>query len=110
MRAAVAAKQIARPIPVNIETLEHRQMLSAAVSTTTLASSANPAVFGQAITFTATVTSKSGSPAGNVTFKDGNTVLGAAAINTTTHKATFATSKLAVAAHNLTAVYAGTSA
>jgi len=103
------AKQfIGRGFPVAIETLEHRQMLSAAVSSTALASSINPAIFGQSITLTATVTSKSGSPGGTVTFKDGSTTLGTAAVNTTTHHATFSTAKLSVAAHNLTAVYGGT--
>src|SRR2546423_9661290 len=102
-----ATKSIGRGFPVSIETLERRQMLSAAVSSTALAASINPAVFGQSITLTATVSSKSGSPGGNVTFKDGSTVLGTAAINATTHHATFSTSKLTVAAHNLTAIYGG---
>jgi hypothetical protein len=40
----------------------------------TLTSSQNPSNFGQAVTFTATVTGTS--PTGTVTFKDGATVLG----------------------------------
>src|SRR3954467_9415184 len=94
-----ATKSIGRGFPVSIETLERRQMLSAAVSSTALAASNNPAVFGQSITLTATVTSKSSSPGGTVTFKDGSTVLGKVTVNTTTHRATFSTNKLTVAAH-----------
>jgi hypothetical protein len=101
-----------RGFPALVELLEDRRLLSAVASATALATSANPAVFGQSITLTATVTPKtgSGSPGGSVTFKDGSTVLGSAAINTTTHHATLVTSKLAVATHNLTAVYGGSSA
>src|SRR5438477_12239700 len=45
-------------------------------STTTIASSADPAILGQAVTFTATVSANapgSGTPAGTVTFRDKNT-------------------------------------
>src|SRR5205823_1250529 len=45
----------------------------------TVASSATPSVYGQAVTFTAAVTASapgSGVPTGTVTFKDGSTVLG----------------------------------
>ena len=46
---------------------------SAIATTTTLASSTNPSVFGQSVTFTATVTPSSGggSPTGSVTFYRG---------------------------------------
>jgi len=49
-------------------------------TTSSLTSSANPATFGQAIAFTATVapTSGSGTPTGIVTFTDGSTTLAAA--------------------------------
>jgi hypothetical protein len=101
-----------RGFPVPVELLEDRRLLSAVASATALVTSANPAVFGQSVTLSATVTAKTGggSPGGNVTFKDGNTVLGTVAVNTTTHHATLVTSKLGVATHNLTAMYAGTAA
>src|SRR6266540_1199102 len=46
-------------------------------TTTSLASSANPSILGQSVTFTATVASASGSttPTGTVTFSDGATPL-----------------------------------
>ena len=48
-------------------------------TTTKLSSSANPSVYGQVLTFTATVTAASpgsGTPTGTVTFSDGTTTLG----------------------------------
>ena len=48
----------------------------AADSTTTVSSSLNPSVFGQAVRFTATVAGTSGVPAGTVQFRDGATALG----------------------------------
>jgi hypothetical protein len=51
---------------------------SAAVTTTTLSSSPNPSTYGQAVAFTATVTSSIGSPPDGeiVSFMKGTTVLG----------------------------------
>ena len=77
---------------------------SVASTTTTLTSSANPAHFGGSVTFTATVTSTAGTPTGTVTFKDGATTLGMGTLSA--GKATFATSKLAVGSHSITASYA----
>ena len=74
-----------------------------------LTSSTNPAVYGQSVTFTSTVSAKSpgaGSPSGTVTFKDGTTVLGTSTLNAS-GVATFATSALAVATHSITSVYNG---
>src|SRR5207249_548682 len=54
------------------------QTVNKAASTTTVGSSPNPAVFGQAILFTATVLAVSpatATPTGTVTFKDGATAL-----------------------------------
>src|SRR5262249_1463793 len=75
-------------------------------SSTTLISSANPSVLGKAVTFTATVTSSGGTPAGTVTFKDGATTLGTATLNGS-GQATFTTSALATGSHAITAAYAG---
>lgn len=76
-------------------------------TTTTIASSKNPSVFGQSVIFTATVTptSGTGTPTGTVTFKDGATTLGTGSLSS--GKATFSSSALAVAAHSITAVYGG---
>jgi len=78
-------------------------------TTTVVSSSANPSVFSQPVTFTATVTVNppgSGVPTGTVTFKDGTTTLGTGTLDGAGH-ATFTTSALTVASHSITAVYGG---
>ena len=52
-------------------------------TTTSLASSLNPSVFGQSVTFTATVVKSSGAgtPTGTVTFQDGSATLGTGTLN-----------------------------
>ncbi len=76
-------------------------------TSTTVASSLNPAAFGQSVTFTATVASGSGTPTGSVTFKDGAATLSSATLSG--GKATLTTSALAVGSHSITAVYGGSS-
>ena len=86
------------------------QTVNKGATTTSLGSSANPSVFGQSVTFTATVAvtaPASGTPTGTVTFKDGATTLGTGTLTAGT--ATFATSALALAGHTITAVYGGDS-
>ena len=82
---------------------------SAPVSTTTsLTSSVNPSNFGDAVTLTATVTPASGTstPTGTVTFSDGATTLGSAALDSS-GSAALVTSTLAAGAHSIAAQYAG---
>ncbi|MBP7864540.1 MAG: Ig-like domain repeat protein [Acidobacteria bacterium] len=84
------------------------QTVNKADTATALTSSPNPSVFGQAVTFTATVTAVApgtGTPAGTVTFLDGATTLGTGALAGGT--ATFTTAALAVATHPVTARYEG---
>lgn len=78
-----------------------------AATTTTLTSSPNPSVFGQAAIFTATVTSSIGAPPDGetVTFKRGTTILGTGLLSGGT--AAFPTSALAVGTRSITAVYGG---
>ncbi len=76
-----------------------------AATTLTLASSINPAMVGQTVTFTAKAESGAGTPVGNVVFKDGTNTLGTAGLNNGT--ATFSTPALALGVHAITAVYAG---
>jgi hypothetical protein len=84
------------------------EMVNKAAATTKLTSSLNPSTHGQLVTFTATVTAQSGvSVSGAVTFKNGTATLGTAGVNTSTHKAMFATSGLAVGTRSITAVYSG---
>src|SRR3989442_619450 len=83
-------------------------MVNQTNTTTTVASSANPSVFGQSVTFTATVAPVApgaGTPSGVVTFLDGATTLGTGTLSGGT--ATFTTSTLAVGPHSITASYGG---
>jgi hypothetical protein len=78
-----------------------------AVTTTHLISSHNPATHGASVTFTATVTAATGpTPAGGVAFKNGTTVLGTAAVNSS-GVASFSTTTLTVGTHSITAFYGG---
>ena len=85
------------------------QSVSQDGSVTTLnTSSINPSVFGQAVTFTATVAAAapgSGTPTGSVTFYDGSTDLGTAGLSG--GSASLTTSALAVGSHSITASYDG---
>ncbi len=72
---------------------------------TTIASSLNPSALGQSVTFTATVTSVAGVPAGTVTFRDGSATLGTSAL--TGGAASLATAALSAGPHSITAVYGG---
>lgn len=74
-------------------------------TTTVVTSSANPSVFGQSITLTATVSSSGGTPTGSVTFSDGSTVLGTEPL--ASGQATFTSSSFSVGSHSISAVYAG---
>ena len=78
-------------------------------TTTTLSSSANPQVVGDSVTFTATVSpsaNSSGSPTGAVSFYDGTTDLGSAALGANL-SASLSTSSLTQGNHSITAAYSG---
>ena len=84
------------------------QTVDQAATTSKVTSSANPSVFGQSVTFTATVKAVApgnGTPTGTVSFLDGLTKLGTGTLSGGT--ATFSISTLAVAAHSITVVYGG---
>lgn len=84
------------------------QTVTQATSTTSLGSSVNPSTYGQAVGFTATITSAHGGPVnGSVTFKDGTTTLATATVDSATNQAGFSTTTLAPGTHTLTAVYGG---
>ena len=77
-------------------------------TTTSVTTSGTPAVFGQSVTFTATVAAAlpgSGTPTGTVTFKDGSTTLGKSTL--TSGSASFFTATLAVAIHSITVSCSG---
>ena len=75
-------------------------------TTTTLASSLNPAGVGVAVVLTATVAG--GTPSGSVAFYDGATLLNSGTLNGG-YQATFTTSGLPAGTHSLTAQYLGNS-
>ena len=77
-----------------------------ATTSTTVASSLNPTHLGQGVTFTATVSSSSGTPSGTVTFKNGTATLGSGSL--AGGKATLYVTNLAVGTHSIQVVYAGT--
>ena len=78
-------------------------------TTTTIVSAPNPSVFGQAVTFTATVapTSGTGTPTGTVSFVEGSTTLASSVSLNSSGVATFSTSSLAVGSNTVTANYSG---
>jgi Bacterial Ig-like domain (group 3) len=85
------------------------ETVNRASTTVALGSSVNPAATGQAVTFTATVAivaPGAGAPTGTVTFRDGNVVLGTAAVSRG-GTATFTASFAAAGGHVITAVYSG---
>ncbi|MGB8987757.1 MAG: Ig-like domain-containing protein [Candidatus Sulfotelmatobacter sp.] len=83
------------------------QVVTETTSAATLSSSLNPSTAGQAITFTATITSPTVIATGPVTFTAGKTVLGTAQLSK--GKASFTTSTLAVGSTIVTATYYGDS-
>jgi hypothetical protein len=89
-------------------TADVQQVVNAAApaaTATALSSSLNPATVGKMVTFSAVVTSASGTVNGPVIFLDGTATLGTGQLNAGT--ATLATATLDVGTHSITAVYAG---
>jgi len=87
------------------------QVVNQAATATSLVSSANPSVSGQAVTFTATVTATApgaGMPTGSVSFTDqtNSATLGSATLNAN-GQATFSSAALAVGDHTIVANYVG---
>ncbi|HYL76326.1 MAG TPA: Ig-like domain repeat protein [Bryobacteraceae bacterium] len=84
------------------------QVVNKANTTTAVNSSQNPSVFGQSVTFTATVSPVSpavGTPTGTVTFLDGGSPIGTGTLSAGV--ATFTTSALAAGLHTITTSYGG---
>ncbi len=79
-----------------------------AAPTIALVPSVESSVFGQSVTLTASIAFDAAVPGGSVTFYDGSTALGTAAVNAS-GKAMLATAALGVGIHSLTASYAGDS-
>ena len=84
------------------------QAVNPAASAVTLTSSLNPATYGQSVTFTATVSSLTGTPTGKITFMNGSAILGSATLSAGVARLTRST--LVVGTSSITAVYGGTTA
>ncbi|WP_353063741.1 Ig-like domain repeat protein [Tunturibacter psychrotolerans] len=82
------------------------QKVQQAVTSGTLIASANPSVAGKSDTLTVSITSNGGVPTGIVTFMDGTTVLGTAALNAQ-GIASFTVPSFSTGTHSITAVYLG---
>ena len=84
----------------------------AVVTTTTVSSSAATSTYGDAVTFTATVSAASGIPTGTVSFFDGATLLGTDSVVDSTGVGTatwsFTTTGLTAGVHAIHAVFIGT--
>ena len=76
---------------------------------TALTSSPNPSTLGQSATFTATVTSSGGVPAGTVTFTEGATMWASGVTVDGGGHASFSTTTLTTGSHVLTASFTGAS-
>lgn len=79
------------------------ETIGKAGTTTTFSSANNPATFGDAVTFTATVSGPA--PTGTVTFAEGSTVIGSAPVNN--GAATLTVTALASGNHTIVASYSG---
>ncbi len=84
------------------------QVVDPVASSVALTSSLNPSIYGQSVTFTATVTGASGTPSGNVTFLNGSSKLGTVAL--ASGVANLNTTSLNPGSHTITAKFAGDAA
>jgi hypothetical protein len=87
------------------------QVVSKDASLVSLVSSLNPAIFGQQVTFSATVTAMapgSGTPTGTISFRDNGVTLASVPLDSK-GGASFTTSTLAAGNPKIVAVYAGSS-
>jgi hypothetical protein len=83
------------------------QTVNKITTSASLISSPDPSSLGQAVTFTCTVTASNGSPpTGQVTFKEGSTVLGQSTLGAA-KGARISVSSLTAGTHTITAAYLG---
>jgi hypothetical protein len=96
---------------LNSSSADISQVVNKAATKTVVSSSAPTSVFGQPVTFTATVSvlaPGAGAPSGTITFTDGAAELGTVAVDSGTgFTATLTTSALSVGQHAITATYSG---
>lgn len=81
------------------------QQVTTGAATVSLSSSLNPSLYGQNVTFTAAVSSSSGTPTGTVTFSDTSNQLGTKTLNAGVAALTIGT--LSAGTHQIRATYSG---
>jgi hypothetical protein len=84
------------------------QTVEQTATQTTLSSASSTTLVGKPASFSVAVTSATGTPAGQVTFRDGTTVLGIVTLSAT-GSAAFSTATLARGTHSITVAYGGDS-
>jgi large repetitive protein len=84
------------------------QVIQAATSSATISSSLNPAVFGDSVSFTATITGTGNQTTGNAVFLDGGATIATVPLNGS-GVAVFTTSTLSIGSHTITVNYSGDS-
>ncbi len=96
-----------RTCPFQVSNCVAATIPGATATATALTSAPNPSTSGQSVTFTATVTSGAGVPAGNITFTEGAATLASnVAVDGAGHAA-FSTAALAAGSHTVTAAFTG---
>ncbi len=88
-------------------TLTGGQVVNQWTTNTAVGSSLNPSVYGQAVNFTANVTSSGGTPTGTVQFNVDGIAFGSPVTLTSGSATSTSTSTLAVGTHSVTATYSG---
>jgi hypothetical protein len=92
---------------MNSHSVTVAQVINKAATSTSLRTSLTPSLYGQSVTFTATVTGGTNAPTGKVTFKRGLNALGTATLSG--GSAALTTSTLNAGSATVTATYAGDS-
>jgi len=90
-------------------TLTGGEVINQYGTSTAVASTLDPATYGQSVSFTANVTSSGGTPTGTVQFNVDGLAFGSPVTLSSGSAASGSTSTLAVGAHTVTAVYSGAS-
>jgi Bacterial Ig-like domain (group 3) len=98
----VCSRRVARPQGPACD-IGAFELVPTASTATTITVSAGEVACGQTVTFTAHVTSASGTPKGSVTFKDGSATIGTRTLSGSF--APFSISSLKTATHSISAVY-----
>ena len=95
--------------PIGFSSFEISFTVTSVSTITTVTSSLNPSMFGQSVTFTATVTSGAGTPTGSVIIYENGAPMGTFPLDAS-GTARYTTDALGVGSHIITAEYLGSAA